>query len=84
MPEEAIPLKHFQEALGRDQAQALDGRERVEGEPSDGGGFGVGMECCNSALLEALEQLWDSPPSEEDGSDSRSLAHRVSLLLLLL
>ncbi len=64
--EEVIPLKSFRAVVGV-----------AEGDASEV--LGVGLSCTNPDLLSALEAYWwASPPSEGDGSDTRSLAHHVS------
>lgn len=43
---------------------------------------GVRLSCTNLDLLSGLEAYWATPPREEDGSDTRSLAYHVSIIPL--
>ena len=70
--EEVIPVKHFLSALRNSDVHEETGQKQ--------GGVvaGIQLRCCNEELNLALEGHWESPPTTEDGSDTRSLAHHVS------
>lgn len=72
--EEVIPLKCFQVAVG----VALNGGDHAHTSGTLAELLGVGLGCSNPGLRDALEAYWVSPPREEDGSATRSLAHHVS------